>query len=123
MIKEFYKSIMTNREQFIFEVEQTIKDCPDFFSLEALEYFNELKNGVASRGGLTEAGEKVLLFMLENEKAYSNVFSAKVIGEGLFVHPRSVCGTMRKLITDGYVTKMGQNPVSYSLTDTARSCL
>ena len=43
------------------------------------------------------------------------------IGEGLFIHARSVTGAMRKLIADGYVEKTGQNPVSYSLTDTARS--
>jgi Mn-dependent DtxR family transcriptional regulator len=70
---------------------------------------------------MTEAGEKVLRYMLENEKIYSNVFCAKVIGEGLFIHARSVTGAMRKLITDGYVEQVGQNPVSYSLTDTARS--
>lgn len=112
---------MTNREQFIFEVEQTIKDVPDLFSLEALTYFNELKEGKASMGGMTETGEKVLNFMLENEKTYSNVFSAKGIGEGLFVSSRVVSGALRKLVTDGYVEKTGQNPVSYSLTDTARN--
>lgn len=112
---------MTNREQFIFEVEQTIKDVPDFFSLEALTYFNELKEGKASMGGMTETGEKVLNFMLENEKTYSNVFSAKGIGEGLFVSSRVVSGALRKLVTDGYVEKTGQNPVSYSLTDAARN--
>ena len=72
-------------------------------------------------GGMTESGEKVLTWMLENEKEYSNIFSAKVIGEGLFTSSRVVSGAMRKLVTDGYVEKAGQNPVSYSLTDTARS--
>ena len=113
---------MTKREQFIFEVEQTIKDCPDFFSLEALEYFQELRDGKASVGGMTENGEKILTFMLENEKEFSNIFTAKNIGEGLFVSSRVVSGVIRKLVTDGYVVKSGQNPVSYSLTDTARSC-
>lgn len=112
---------MTNREHFIFEVEQVIKNCPDFFSLEALAYFNELKEGKSSTGGMTETGEKVLAFMIKNEKTYSNVFSAKGIGEGLFVSSRVVSGALRKLVADGYVEKTGQNPVSYSLTDTARN--
>lgn len=110
---------MTNREKFIFEVEELLKEESDFFSEEAKTYFEEFKNGKASIGGMTEAGEKVLRFMLENEKNYSNIFNAKIIGEGLFIHPRAVCGAMRKLIVDGYVKKMGQNPVTYSLTDTA----
>ena len=30
---------------------------------------------------------------------------------------RTASGAMRKLVTDGYVEKMGENPVVYSLTD------
>ena len=112
---------MTNREKFIFEVEELLKEESDFFSEGAAAYFEELKNGKASIGGMTESGEKVLTWMLENEKAHSNMFSAKTIGEGLFTSSRMVSGAMRKLVTDGYVEKTGQNPVSYSLTDTARS--
>lgn len=112
---------MTNREQFIQEIQKQLEVNPYFLSEAATAYFEELSKGKASIGGMTEAGEKVLRYMLENEKTYSNVFSAKVIGEGLFIHARSVTGAMRKLITDGYVEKVGQNPVSYSLTDTARS--
>ena len=111
---------MTNREKFIDEIENLLKQS-EFLSDGALAYFEELKNGKASMGGMTESGEKVLTWMLENEKAHSNMFSAKTIGEGLFTSSRTVSGAMRKLVTDGYVEKTGQNPVSYSLTDTARS--
>ena len=111
---------MTNKDKFIEELTSAV-DLSLILSNEAMAYWNDFVKGKASIGGMTEAGAKVLTWMLENEKAYSNVFSAKVIGEGLFIHSRSVCGTMRKLISDGYVEKMGQNPVSYSLTDTARN--
>jgi DNA-binding HxlR family transcriptional regulator len=30
---------------------------------------------------------------------------------------RSVSGSMRKLVTEQYVEKVGQNPVTYKLTD------
>lgn len=111
---------MTNRDKFIQELTNTV-DLTLILSDESLAYWNDFIKGKASLGGMTENGEKVLTWMLENEKEYSNVFSAKAIGEGLFVSSRVVSGTMRKLITDGYVEKTGQNPVSYSLTDTARS--
>ena len=111
---------MTNKEKFIEELTSAV-DLSNILSDESFAYWNDFVKGKASLGGMTEAGEKVLTWMLENEKLHSNVFSAKVIGEGLFIHARSVTGAMRKLIADGYVEKIGQNPVSYSLTDTARS--
>ena len=117
---------MTNREKFIDEITIILTakggDPSEMLSDEALAYWNELVGGKASMGGMTESGGKVLTWMLENEKVCSNVFSAKMIGEGLFTSSRMVSGAMRKLVADGYVVKSGQNPVSYSLTDTARSC-
>ena len=106
---------MTNREQFIFEVEQTIKDVPDFFSDEALAYFNELKEGKASVGGMTETGKAVLTWIFK-AGPHGTFFSAKTIGEGLFTSSRAVSGAARKLITDGYLQKEGKNPVVYALT-------
>lgn len=112
---------MTNREKFIYEVEELLKEEPDFFSEGAASYFEELKNDKVSAGEMTENGRNVLSFMIENEKTFNNIFNAKNIGEGLFVSSRVVSGAMRKLVKDGYVEKMGQNPVSYSLTEAARS--
>ena len=33
------------------------------------------------------------------------------------MNSKSVSGTMRKLVSDGYFSKSGSNPVMYSLTD------
>ena len=106
---------MTNREKFIFEVEQTIKDVPDFFSEEALAYFEELKNGKASIGGLTEKGREILEWLNTKERL-NEFFSAKDIGEGLFTSSRVISGAARKLVTDGYLEKEGKNPVTYRIT-------
>ena len=111
---------MTNKEKFIEELTSAV-DLSIILSDESFAYWNDFVKGKTSLGGMTESGEKVLTWMLENEKAYSNVFSAKTIGEGLFTSSRMVSGAMRKLVADGYVEKNGQNPVSYSLTETARS--
>ena len=43
-------------------------------------------------------------------------FKAKSVGEGLEISSRTVSGGMRKLVTDGYVEKVGENPTVYSLT-------
>lgn len=114
---------MTNKEIFIKEVEDTIKDCPDFFSLEALEYFQTLK-ATEEKPAFTENGARVLQWMKDNEDHYNNIFKAKEIAEGLFLpSSRSVSGSLRKLINDGYAEKMGANPICYALTTKGRECL
>lgn len=105
---------MTNREKFIFEVEQVLKQS-EFLSEEALAYFEELKNGKASMGGLTDNGRAILEWLNE-PKRKNEFFSAKLIGEGLFTSSRVVSGAARKLITDGYLEKEGKNPVTYRIT-------
>ena len=46
---------------------------------------------------------------------------SKEIAEALFVSSRSVSGAMRKLVTDGFVEKIGQDPVMYSLTEKGKN--
>jgi len=99
------------------ELEQTLKDVPDFFSLEALEEFEAFKNKNKDSSPVTEAGARVLKWMQDNAALNNNIFSAKIVGEGLSCSSRSVSGTLRKLTEDGYAEKIGSNPVSYSLTE------
>ena len=54
--------------------------------------------------------------MQDNKELRNNIFNAKDVGEGLGVTSRTASGAMRKLVTDGYVEKIGTNPVIYSLT-------
>ena len=116
---------MTNREAFITEIETLITakggDPLEILSEQAYAYFEELKAGKASVGGMTENGAKVLTWLQNNETPAAQYFSAKIIGEGLFVSSRVVSGAARKLITDGYLTKEGKNPVTYALTEQGRS--
>ena len=35
--------------------------------------------------------------------------------------PRSVSGSLKKLINDGFVEKVGANPVAYGLTELGKS--
>ena len=49
------------------------------------------------------------------------MMKAKEIAEGMFVGSRAVSGAMRKLVADGFVEKVGENPVMYALTDAGRN--
>lgn len=111
---------MTNKESFILMVEDLL-DAVDINDMPegAIKYFNELKEEKTTnqKTELTENGAKVLKFMQENYQKYNNIFKAKEIGEGLFTSGRSVSGSMKKLIAEGFVEKIGGDPVSYAITD------
>jgi predicted transcriptional regulator len=49
------------------------------------------------------------------------MWKARDIAEGLFISSRAVSGAMRKLVTDGFVEKVGQDPVIYSITDNGKN--
>ena len=84
----------------------------------ALDFFKEFKEGkVKNSKEMTENGRKSLIWMQENLESMNNIFTAKEIAEGLFTSGRSISGSMRKLINDGYVEKIGANPVQYTLTE------
>ena len=107
---------MTNKEVFIKAIEEVLDSCPDFFGQDekadkAMQYFNQLKNEQETKGGITENGQKILDFFAD--KSTDDFYSAKEIGEALFLSGRSISGSMRKLIADGYIEKTGQNPVKY----------
>lgn len=121
---------MSGKEIFIEKIEQLISDVPDFFGSDAeaadkaLKFFNDLKKEKPSNSKSslpTENGMKILRFMRDNRSKYNNVFKAKDIGEGLFISGRSVSGSMKKLVTDGYASKEGKDPVIYGITDAGLS--
>lgn len=109
---------MTNKQLFIKEIENLLHEEPDFFSEDALAYFEQLKaTQEKEKPPFTENGAKVLEYMQQHHQECNNIFKAKDIGEGLFLpSSRTVSGAMRKLITDGYVDKIAGNPVCYTLT-------
>lgn len=80
-----------------------------------------LKGIIPTQKGITENGLKILKVMKNNYEKYNNIFTSKNIGEFLFMSPRSVSGSMKKLISDNYVEKIGVNPVSYGLTELGKN--
>ena len=114
---------MTKKEKFIEEVTKLANEADyntieDYFSDDALDYWNGLRvTKDEGKPKFTENGKKVLAFVKENKDAYNNLFKAKEIGEGLGISSRTASGAMRKLVTDGYVEKIGESPAVYSLTE------
>ena len=116
---------MSKRECFIQFVEDLMKVADqngyDFRAMErysdAEDYWNALKiTEDDAKPAFTENGKTILNFMQKNKATYNNLFKAKDIGEQIGISSRTVSGGMRKLVSDGYVEKIGQNPVIYTIT-------
>ena len=89
---------------------------------DARAYFEALKTDTkADKPQFTDNGKLILIFMQNEYENKSNMFKARDIAEGIFLPSRSVSGSIRKLVTDGYVEKIGTEPVVYALTDLGRS--
>lgn len=107
---EFVKVLM-NESQYEAWDDTTKEEWSD-----AIDYWNGLQMCGDAKPQFTENGQKVLVYMQENVDIYNNLFKAKSIGEGMEISSRTVSGAMRKLVNDGYVEKVGENPTVYSLT-------
>ena len=120
---------MTKKEAFIKIIQTEIfdrtdiyaKNYPDEYGLAA-SFWEDFKDGkVKNLGAMTENGKKLLSWMQENVDTMTNLFTSKEAAEALFTSGRSIAGSMRKLIADGYVEKTGKDPVRYSLTDAGKN--
>ena len=119
---------MNKKEKFINMIEAEIFNRSDMWIEnyendwgDIVSFWEDFKAGkVKNSGAMTENGIKLLSWMQENEQTLSNLFTSKEAAEALFTSGRSIAGTMRKLVNDGFVEKTGKDPVKYSLTDAGR---
>jgi len=111
---------MSKKEKFIEEVSKLLEDHPEkYLSSDALDFWNGLQvSGDPSKPKFTENGKIVLQYIKNNKDQYNNLFKAKDIGEGLGISSRTASGALRKLVSDGYVEKVGSDPVIYAITST-----
>lgn len=109
---------MNAKQKFIEMVEMLIAANGATLDTDAIAYFETLKvEKSKEKVAFTDNGKLILQYMIEAQESTSNLFKARDIAEGVFISSKSVSGSMRKLVTDGYVDKMGADPIVYSLTD------
>jgi DNA-binding MarR family transcriptional regulator len=109
---------MTKREIFIEELDEALTEERISLSEDALIFYESLRcGGGKGKTAFTDNGKLILQFMEDNVDNFNNLFKAKEIGEGIGITSRTASGAMRKLVSDGYVEKMGTSPSVYALTD------
>lgn len=117
---------MNKKDMFIAMVERLVKlgEATNMFAdgeyTDAMAYFEAFKSSVDSKSDkpkFTDNGKLILQYMRDNAEASQNMFKAREIAEGIFISSKSVSGSMRKLVNDGFVEKIGQDPIIYAITE------
>lgn len=86
---------------------------------EALDFFEDYKKAKnESSQPFTEKG----IIVMEALYKVDDWITATALGEMIGKNGRSVSGTMKKLIEDGYVEKREGKPASYKITDKGMTC-
>lgn len=111
---------MSKKTEFIAYVEELMKKAETPIPADAELYWKALKGNVeVDKPLLTDNGKIILKYLQDN--ADLSMLKAKDIAEGIGISSRTVSGAIRKLVTDGFVEKLGQDPVIYSITENGKN--
>lgn len=106
------------KQDFLNFLEALMKQSPEFVEANMTEdiqaFINSIKDSEINRPEITDNGKVILKFLQDAEE---KTFKARDIAEGLAISSRSVSGTMRKLVSDGFCEKIGKDPAIYALTE------
>ena len=110
------------KQEFIDFLNALIAAAPDVAEQLMTEnvkaYIDALTDKKNEKPILTDNGKLVLKYL---QNAEPGIYKAKDIADGLFVSSRNVSGAMRKLVTDGFVEKVGESPVLYTITEKGKN--
>jgi DNA-binding MarR family transcriptional regulator len=110
------------KQEFIDFLNALIAAAPDVAEEKMTEnvkaYIDALTDKKAEKPILTDNGKLVLKCL---QGLPTGVYKAKDIADALYVSSRNVSGAMRKLVTDGFVEKVGDQPALYTLTEKGKN--
>ena len=114
---------MSKKEKFIEAIEDAFFSKVDINELDPdiVSYWNALKGTVDTEKPTFTDNGKLVMEYLKGLPENAPALKAKDIAEALFVSSRTVSGAMRKLVSDGFVEKIGQDPVMYSITEKGKN--
>ena len=111
---------MSKKEEFINYIEMLMSGESIEMSDNVKVYWEAFKGEKSDDKPTFTDNGKLIMEYLQSLPSDSPMLKAKDIAEGMFISSRAVSGAMRKLVTDGFVEKVGQDPVMYTLTDEGR---
>ena len=78
-----------------------------------------MSDSAVNKPEITDNGKIILKFLQEHQD--SSLWKARDIAESLFISSRTVSGAMRKLVSDNFCEKVGENPTIYTLTEKGKN--
>ena len=113
------------KEEFLQFINDLMQKCPEIEPSENVkQYLKALEDTeISEKVAFTENGKLILGYMQNCVASNNLMLKSRDIAEGLGISSRGVSGAMRKLVTDGYVEKMGQNPIIYMLTEKGKELI
>ena len=114
---------MSKKAKFIEAIEDAFFSKVDINELDPdiVSYWEALKGTSDVEKPMFTDNGKLVIEYLKTRPDGAPALKAKDIAEALFVSSRTVSGAMRKLVTDGFVEKIGQDPVMYSITEKGKN--
>lgn len=113
---------MNNKyKSFIEYFDWLVQNCKEPVNLpdEVQDVYNLLREQQnMEKPMFTESGLAILEYL---QSCDATSWKAKDIADGMIISSRKISGAIRKLVTDGFVDKYGQNPVIYSLTEKGKN--
>lgn len=104
---------------FINKLMENDKDFTNSIITEEIkQYLELLASDKSIKSEVTDSGKIILKHMQDNNVTMSK---AKDIAAALGMSSRAVSGSLRKLVTDGYVEKLGENPTIYAISEKGKN--
>lgn len=111
------------KQEFIDFVNALMQAAPDVVEEKMTDnvkaYLDALIGGAENKPDLTENGKVILKYLQENQEVIT--WKARDIAEGIGISSRGVAGTLRKMVGDAFVEKLGENPAVYTLTEKGKN--
>ena len=110
------------RTEFLNFIDELIKHDEDFANSimndDIKQYLEILRTEKPNNQEITDNGKIILKYMQDNDVRMGK---AKDIADGLGISSRAVSGSLRKLVTDGFVEKISKEPVIYAISEKGRN--
>ena len=111
------------KQEFLNFVNELMKASPELtqelMTDDIRAYLDILKDIKNEKPEITENGRKVLEFLQEHSDV--RLWKTKDVADMMGVSSRSISGSFRKLVNDGFCEKMGQSPIIYALTEKGKN--
>lgn len=113
---------MSKKEAFIDYVTKIMdKLAAPEMSEEAQEYWDALRFKEEKEKPMFTDNGKLIMEYLKSLPDDVSAMKSKDIAEALVVSSRTISGSMRKLVLDGFVEKIGDSPVLYKITEKGKN--